>query len=118
MSRRKMTPEEATDALVFHIQVTSRGCQLHDDEDECEEPIQAAHIIPKQTLRRHGHEDKLWDPRNGLGACYKAHRRSDGAVERFPVERIPSEAWEYAREVDLEWWLERVYGKEPTREIG
>lgn len=102
---------EQTDALAFKLIVTCRGCQIHDDPLDCEPPIQAAHILSKQALRRHGHGDKLWDTRNGLGACYRAHRRSDAALERFPVEHLPDAFWEFADEVGLRYLAEKHYGR-------
>ena len=97
--------------LDFKIQVTRLGCRIHDDPLDCEYPIQAAHIIPKQALKRHGHGDKLWDARNGLGACYRAHRRSDAALERFPLELLSDDFWAFADEVGLRWLAERLYGR-------
>lgn len=109
--RRQWTAHEAELALAFRLIVTQHGCQVHDDPLDCEGPVQAAHIIPKQTLRKMRFTPEVvWDPRNGIGACYKAHRRSDAALERFPVEYIPAEAWQFARELGLEWKLERQYG--------
>ena len=105
-----MTAEESAAALAFKLVVTKRGCEIHDDTSLCEPPIQAAHLIPQQTLRKEGFSEHLWDPRNGVGACYRAHRRSDAAVERFPVERIPEAAWQFAEELGLTWKLERLYG--------
>ena len=72
--------------------------------------MQAAHIIPKQSLKRHGHADKVWDPRNGIGACYKAHRRSDAGLARFPVAYLPDKFWEFADEVGLRYLAEKLYG--------
>jgi hypothetical protein len=99
------------EALMFKLAVTKNGCQIHDDPLDCEPPVQAAHLLSQQALRRHGHADKLYDTRNAIGACYRAHRRSDAALERFPVEYLPSEFWEFADEVGLRWLAERIYGE-------
>lgn len=96
---------------LFHRTVTAKGCRIHDDPLDCEYPIQAAHIISRQSLRRHGHGDKVWDVRNGLGACYKAHRRSDAALQRFPAELLDDDFWAFAGEVGLSWLAERIYGE-------
>jgi hypothetical protein len=101
-----LTPADFRNAVVAH------GCQIHDDPLDCEPPVQAAHVIPKQTLKRHGRAAWLWDTRNGIGACYRAHRRSDAALERFPVEYLPAGFWDFADEVGLRWYAERIYGKE------
>ena len=97
--------------LAFAIAACRDGCQIHDDPLDCEGPVQAAHIIPKQSLKRHGHADKIWDPRNGIGACYKAHRRSDAGLQRFPVAYLPAQFWEFAEEVNLSYLAEKLYGK-------
>lgn len=107
---RRPTAKEAEDAIVFKLTVRGRGCQIHDNASLCEGPVQAAHIIPKQALRRRRLYEHVWDPRNGLGACYRAHTRSDAGLERFPAERIPEDAWEFARELGLDWMLEKLYG--------
>jgi len=107
-----MTTQQLEDALNFKVVTTARGCEIHDDPDECEMPIQAAHIIPKQALRSRGLYDQFWDTRNGIGACYRAHRRSDAALARFPIERFRPEFWQFADELDLRWYAERLYGVE------
>lgn len=109
--RRRLTRQEAEDALTFHLVVTARGCQVHDDPLDCEPPVQACHLIPKQALRRRGLYEAVWDTRNGLGACYKAHRRSDGALERFPAHCISAEARAFADELGLGWMLDKLYGE-------
>jgi hypothetical protein len=106
--RERVTAEDPSHR--FWRIVTSRGCQIHDDPLDCEGPVQAAHLIPKQALRKRHLYGYVWDPRNGIGACYKAHRRSDAALERFPARCISSEAREFAAEVELTWMLERLYG--------
>ncbi len=109
--KRRLTPEEMEMALAFKVIVTGRGCQIHDDPLDCEKPIQAAHLIPKQSLRRRGLYEHVYDPRNGIGACYRAHRRSDSGLERFPAHCISDEAWEFAEELELDWYLEKLYGE-------
>lgn len=109
--RHRLTPTELEQALAFKLIVIARGCEVHDDLADCDGPVQAAHVISKQTLRRRGLHQHVYDPRNGIGACYKAHRRSDNAVERFPVDRVPVAAWEFAHELGLDYLLERLYGE-------
>ena len=93
----------------FFVVATRAGCQIHDDPLDCDGPVQAAHIIPKQSLKRHGHEDKVWDTRNAVGACYKAHRRSDAGIERFPRRVFTPEVYEFADEVGLGYLLDKLY---------
>lgn len=96
-------------ALAWKLAVTENGCDIHDNPVDCEWPVQACHIIPKQALRKHGFGDRIWDVRNGIGACYKAHRRSDAGIERFPREKLPAAVWEFADELGLRWMVEALY---------
>lgn len=98
------------DPLEWKRRVCLRGCAIHDDPLDCEPPLQAAHVISKQALKSRGLQDYLWDTRNGLSACYKAHRRSDSAVERFPRSRIPEAAEAFALELGIDYLLDRYYG--------
>lgn len=113
--RRKQTPQATGRYLVdpetWFLMVTAGGCEMHDDPAECEGLVQGCHVIPRMTLRRYGHADRLWDVRNGLGACYKAHRRSDAGLERFPVDRLPAAVWDFADELGLTWKLVALYGE-------
>lgn len=108
--RRRLTPDEMEQALAFKLTVIGRGCEIHDDPLDCELPIQACHVIPKQSLRRRGLYEHVYDPRNGVAACYRAHRRSDAGIERFPVETFSREFWQFADELDLTWLVEKLYG--------
>ena len=108
-SRRWVRPHEMELALAFKLSTVVRGCEVHDSL-RCEN-IQAAHVIPKQPLRKRGYgAEVVYDTRNGLGACYEAHRRSDAGLERFPVSVIRDETWEFADELDLRWMVEKLYG--------
>lgn len=62
----------------------------------CEPPLQAMHVVPKQTLRRRGLGHLVWDPVNGVAGCYRLHRRHDGAVDRVPRSLLPSRCIEWA----------------------
>lgn len=108
-SRR--TRKRTDEALAWKNAVTANGCAVHDNPADCEPPVQACHVISQQTLRNHGHQDKLWDVRNGIGACYRAHRRSDLGIQRFPVGKLPPAVWEFAGELGLLWVLEGLYGR-------
>lgn len=107
-----MSHDELIASLNFKLHFHRQPCAVHDDPLDCEQPMQVAHLIPKQALRRRGLHEFVWDVRNGLSVCYRAHRRSDAGLERFPAERIPEAAWEFADEVGLRWMLERLYGEQ------
>lgn len=97
--------------LRWKIEVCAAGCQIHDHPRECVGPVQGAHLISQQALKKRGLEAHLWDRRNGIAVCEKAHMRNDAAIERFPAARIPAEAWEFAAWLGLTYLLERTYGK-------
>ena len=103
---RRRSAHEMELALAFKLGTIVRGCEVHRSL-RCE-MIQAAHVIPKQALRRRGFEPEVvYDTRNGIGACYAAHRRSDAGLERFPVECFRDETWEFADEVGT--WRARFF---------
>lgn len=108
--RRRLTTEQLTQALAFKLAFHGQLCMVHDDPAECELPLQVAHVIPKQALRRRRLDEYVYDARNGILVCYRAHRRSDAGLERFPVDRLPDSVWEFAAELGLEWYVERLYG--------
>lgn len=110
-TRRQLSPEEMEQALAFKLTVIDRGCEIHDDPGDCEFPVQAAHIIPKQALRRRSLYEYVYDPRNGIAACYRAHRRSDAGIERFPSSTFSPAFWEFADEIGLRWLVEKLYGQ-------
>ncbi len=98
------------DPFEWKARVCYQGrCQFTGWDKPCDGPIQAAHVISKQALKRRGLQAFLWDVRNGVAACYQHHRRSDSGHARFPREMLPAAAEEFARELDLDWWLDRFY---------
>lgn len=99
--------------LRWKIEVCAAGCQVHDDPRDCEGPVEGAHLIPQSALKARGMHAHLWDRRNGLSVCRRVHTESDSGKLRFPVEKIPPEAWEFAAWLNLTYLLERLYGKRP-----
>lgn len=89
--------------------VCLNGCQVHDNPEDCSGPIEGHHVITRQSLRKRGLSYLDWDTRNSLACCQRAHRRHTGAVERISYERLPAAAIEFAKEVDLDWQLDRFY---------
>lgn len=95
--------------LAWKRVVTLGGCIVHDDPADCVDPLEGHHVISQQALRKRGLHDFLWDVRNGVGVCGRAHRRHDLATERIPREKLPPCVWEFAAEHGLTWYLERFY---------
>ena len=74
---------------------------------ECEFPMQAMHVVPKQTLRLRGLAHLIWDPGNGVNGCYRIHRRHDNAVEKIPRHFLPATCFAWAEAHGLTDALER-----------
>lgn len=73
----------------------------------CELPLQAMHVVPKQTLKRRGLRHLVYDPINGVCGCYSIHRRHDLAVEKIPRGLLPARCIEWARSHNVLDALER-----------
>jgi len=90
------------------------------------------HVIPRQILRRYvdrqglmdrdayGLERRLVnDHRNLLSLCAHCHLDRKGGLEaEIPADRLPAGVWEFARELDLDYILERRYGSQPRYDTG
>ena len=67
------------------------------------------HVIPQQVLRRHGHGDLVYRRENMVILCSRHHQRHHSGHEALPRDLLPVEVFEFAAEIDLEWWLDRHY---------
>lgn len=63
----------------------------------CDGPLQAMHVVPKQTLKRRGLRHLVWDATNGIAGCYRIHRRHDNKTEYIPRALLPARCIEWAR---------------------
>lgn len=105
------------DGCFLHGKQSARNAELHAFGDplagptECELPLQGAHLISQQALRKNALSEFAWDVRVGVGACYRAHRRHDNWVERWPYELLPARLHELAEEIGMTWWVEKHYRK-------
>ena len=81
----------------------------------CDGRLVRCHLIPKQMLRRHGGD--VWDQRSWVWGC-GGHTGAQGHHGQFDFSRtlrlpraaIPEGVEELARELGIEWWLDREYG--------
>lgn len=71
-------------------------------------PLQGAHVIPQQTLRRNAPHLR-WDTRLGIGLCREAHRRHDEHRVRVPRDLLPAGCVDLAESVGLGWYLDKHY---------
>lgn len=74
---------------------------------ECDGPLQAMHVVPKQTLKRRELRHLLWTPENGIAGCERIHRRHDLAVEKIDRALLPQRCIDFARKHGLMDALER-----------
>lgn len=51
----------------------------------------------------------LWDKRDGLAVCKVCHDKHTMAKERIPFALIPVKAHQFAREIGLDYTLDRYY---------
>lgn len=92
--------------LEWKRRVCIRGCVM--EHFHCGD-LQAHHILTQQQLRKHGLKHLLWDTRNGLPLCDRAHDRHHSAHERIPRDLLPAGALQFAEEVGLMHLIERYY---------
>jgi hypothetical protein len=108
------TPADKSAREAFKLAVCSEPCIGRRIAGHvCEAPLQAMHVVSKQTLKRRGLRHLLWDPVNGVAGCYRIHRRHDQAVEKIPRELLPQRCIDWARTHDVFDSLERHW---PTRD--
>lgn len=82
----------------------------------CDGPLQAMHVVPKQTLRRRGLHHLVYDAANGVAGCYRVHRRHDLGVERIPRVLLPERCIEWASAHGVLDALERHWPGTPFEE--
>lgn len=116
VSSRKR-PSDAADRERFKALVLAMDggrCCVHDYETDCEDGLEAHHVITQQQLRLAGRHDLLWDPRNGMTVCGLIHRRHTTAVQRIPADKVPERCAEFARReaFDFESIIARYYRDE------
>jgi hypothetical protein len=109
--RRKATDRERSEAWARHAQ--SKPCALCGSR-----LVQGHHVITQQELRRIARskgldvDRLLWDRRNCLALCQRHHDAHHSWSHRLTLDLVlakcPKVA-QFARELDLEWWLERNY---------
>lgn len=81
--------------------------------------VEGHHTIKQQTIRREARSRKLdvatwlWDPRNGIPLCERCHEKHTLAVQRVPGYLLPIRVWEFARDLGLEWALEKEHPMTP-----
>jgi hypothetical protein len=68
----------------------------------CAGHLQAAHVIPKQRLRRLGYgADVVYSVDSAMCLCEYHHIRHDNFIERVPTELIPGRCRRFVRSLGL-----------------
>lgn len=80
----------------------------------CSGPVQGHHVIAKQTLRRRGLLEFLWDVRNRMPVCEHRHGQHTNRFRPIPRDLVPPEAVAFAEELDLSHLIDRAY---PVRSL-
>ena len=83
----------------------------------CSGRLVRVHLLPKQLLRREGHDVLIPDPRTWVWGCGgpMGNGGHHGMLDqsrtlRVPRGALPEELEALAGELGLTWWLEREYG--------
>lgn len=108
-----MTEAEARLDFKVAVLALDGGCLVHDDPADCYGDVEAHHVTTQQQLRRAGRHDLLWDPRNGMAVCDRAHDRHHLGYQRIPLACVPTRCVEFAREHGFERVLDRYYAATP-----
>ncbi len=110
--KRKLTSAEVDERKAFKPMVLrlDRGCVFHDDPWDCRGPLQAHHVIRQQDLRKRGWHHLLWDPRNGVTLCRRAHEQHTSRFRPLPLFCLPERCVVFASELGMGDYLRRFYG--------
>lgn len=76
---------------------------------KCDGPMDRAHLVEQQRLKKEGHADLCRDPRTWKWACRRHHGMFDGFRRQMRVPRsaIPGELVVLLESIGLMWALER-----------
>lgn len=96
--------------------VSLTGCVVHANPSDCEWPLEAHHVIAAHQLKKRGLHHLLYDVRNGLCLCYRAHRRHTNRTEPIDYSYLSQQAIDFATEVGLDWQLDRDYPRGVVRD--
>jgi hypothetical protein len=82
----------------------------------------AHHVLPARYIRRYVRSLRLpaeeafkllvsllYDPRNGICLCRRCHDKHETGFRRVPRALIPTKAVQFAREIGLDWYIDKTY---------
>jgi hypothetical protein len=107
----KRNPPKETGELVNYIWRRDLGpCVVCPFEGgECAGAVQGHHIVPKELLKKRGFGAHLMDLRNRLSVCQRRHAQHTNKFKPIPRELLSAQAFEFAHELALGWYLEKHY---------
>ncbi len=114
-SRKQPSDAEERERFKRAVLVLDGGrCCVHEYETDCEDGLEAHHVVTQQQLRLAGRHDLLWDPRNGMTVCGLVHRRHTQAIQRIPASAIPGRCTTFATHhgFDAAGIIERYYASD------
>lgn len=93
-------------------------------------PFEAHHVTTKEAIKKYvaslGLDAReaaerlarlLWDFRNGLPCCQRCHTKHTMAKKRIPVSLVTRKHRQFAREIGLEYLIERLYAALPASNV-
>lgn len=107
--RRRRSVDEQAGSRTWKNRTGVRCLVCPAEGKVCDGPIQGHHVISQQALKKRGWHLFLWDLRNKLDVCERRHRQHTDGVAAIPLALVPVDALGFARDLDLEWWVERFY---------
>lgn len=81
-------------------------------EKPCDGPMDRAHLLPKQRLRREVSDDPrlVWHPSVWVWGCRRHHAAFDARMLRLAREDVPEVTELAAKVLGMEWSLDQMYG--------
>lgn len=109
-TKRRTSKSDRAAAELFKQIVDAEPCIGEQIQGHvCEFPMQACHVVSKQTLRKRGLGHLVYDPVNGVSGCYGIHRRHDNWIEKIPRHLLPARCFAWAAAHNLTAELERAW---------
>lgn len=108
--RKRCSAEEVALRSLWAVALDGAVDAVDGEPGSLVDPLEGHHVIPAQALRRRGYPPSvIWDVRNRMLLKRSTHHRHTVAVERVPRSALSPANWEFARELGLDWMLERDY---------
>lgn len=67
------------------------------------------HAVPRRVLLRLGFGDYIMDRRNRVPTCRHDHESHENRHRPIRRDELPASVFEFASELDLDWYIDRFY---------